>query len=469
MDEAQTRIQKLEKEVEQLRKENHRLQAMVEMLLAGLKSNSTNSHKPPRTDSPKDKSKRNKGNQKPRSGRSKGGQRGHKGHSRQLVPQDKVDHFIDCFADACTQCGTALSGTDPKPHRHQVVELPPVSPEVTEYRLHRRQCPCCKTTSKGLLPLGVTWSNFGPRLQACCALLTAKYHLSKNDTVEALGDMMGIDLSAASVCANEARVGHALAASSDEALEYLRQCSSLHMDETSWRTSGHLSWLWTVSSGPVALYAVCDERAGIVAKELLGEDFGGIVHTDRYGGYNHLPDEQRQYCWAHLRRDFKAMSLRGGRCGGIGQQLVEATKELFNLTRRIRDGTLARAEFVEKMAPIQKQIRESLLEGSDVPQRPFGTMCKSLVKHDMCLWHFVEREDVEATNNEAERNMRHGVLWRERSGGNDSVKGTIFTERILTVVESMRRQGRHALDFVADTLKAVWSGVQPPSILPAPS
>jgi len=467
MDEAAARIQQLEQEVAQLRKENAQLRMMVEQLVAALKSNSANSHKPPRTDTAKDKDKRKK--KKPGSGRRRGGQKGHKGHHRQMVEPDKVDMFIDCFPDQCNHCGTALTGTDSKPHRHQVIELPKVTPHVTEYRLHRRRCSCCKRTSKGQLPTGVTWSNFGPRLQACCALLTAKYHLSKDDTVQALGDMMGIDLSAASVCNNEARVAQALEVSSDEALEYLRGCSSLHMDETSWRTNNYMSWLWTVSSGPVALYAVCDERAGIVARELLGEDFEGIVHTDRYCGYNHLPDQQRQYCWSHLLRDFEAMSLRSGLCGQIGQKLVQTTRKMFKLTRRVRDGTICRAEFVEKMVPIQKQIRENLAQGSGVQQRPFGSMCKSLVKHDICLWHFVGREDVEATNNEAERNMRRGVLWRVCSGGNDSVGGTIFTERILTVVETMRRQGRSALEFVTDTLKAVWSGLKPPSLLPLPS
>ena len=44
------------------------------------------------------------------------------------------------------------------------------------------------------------------------------------------------------------------------------------------------------------------------AIELLGCTFGGIVVSDRFSAYNHLPLEQRQLCWAHLIRDLTAIT-----------------------------------------------------------------------------------------------------------------------------------------------------------------
>jgi transposase len=53
-------------------------------------------------------------------------------------------------------------------------------------------------------------------------------------------------------------------------------------------------------------------RSTAAAIELLGSTFGGIVLSDRFSSYNHLPLQQRQLFWAHLSRDFTAIAERLG-------------------------------------------------------------------------------------------------------------------------------------------------------------
>jgi transposase len=442
---------------------------LVLELRAALNRDSTNSHKPPSSDGPKSQAERNKDKRDKKKRKKRGGQPGHKGHHRVMIDLDKVDKIIDCFADMCHKCDTALSGTDKSPHRHQVTELPVIKPEVTEYRLHRRKCPCCKAVTKGKLPSGLSASAFGPRLQAACTVLTGKYFLSKDEAVSAMSSLMGTELSPGSMCNIEKRMARALAHSMDEAQDFIKGSDTIHMDETSWRTDRERSWLWTASSGPIAMYAVCDERASVVAKELIGEDFKGLVHTDRYSAYSWLDEKQRQFCWAHLLRDFRAMSQRSGATGEVGDRLVELTHGLFSMWHKVRDGTMTRAEFRDKMVPVRKRFYELFVEGGVVGSAPHGGMCRNLKKQVVSLWRFVELEGVEPTNNEAERNMRRGVLWRRKSLGSDSVLGTVFTERVLTVVESLRRQKRDVLDFLKRSIEALADSVKPPSLLPAPS
>jgi transposase len=74
---------------------------------------------------------------------------------------------------------------------------------------------------------------------------------------------------------------------------------------------------------------------------------------------------------------------------------------------------------------------------------------------------------VEPTNNLAERQIRHGVMWRKTSFGTDSEAGSRFVERILTVVMSLRSQGRRILDFLVQSLRAVAGDAERPSLLPA--
>lgn len=72
-------------------------------------------------------------------------------------------------------------------------------------------------------------------------------------------------------------------------------------------------------------------------------------------------------------------------------------------------------------------------------------------------------------NNEAERAERHGVLWRKISGGTDSPEGSRFVERILTVVETCRRQGKKVLDYLSACIETWRLRQQPPSLLPETS
>jgi transposase len=112
------------------------LQREVAELKARLNQNSSNSSKPPSSDPPAVK----RAPPKRPTGKKRGGQRGHKRHRRDLVPPEKVTASFDIKPETCRCCGAALLGDDPEPLQHQVAELPPIEPVVTEYRLHRLIC-----------------------------------------------------------------------------------------------------------------------------------------------------------------------------------------------------------------------------------------------------------------------------------------------------------------------------------------
>ena len=90
----------------------------------------------------------------------------------------------------------------------------------------------------------------------------------------------------------------------------------------------------------------------------------------------------------------------------------------------------------------------------------------NILKVKQALWTFVDREGVEPTNNAAERALRRGVIWRRRSYGTQSENGSLFVERILTAVMTLRQQKRDVLDYLAAAGKAVTLGIPAPSLLP---
>jgi hypothetical protein len=110
---------------------------------------------------------------------------------------------------------------------------------------------------------------------------------------------------------------------------------------------------------------------------LLG-GFHGVLVSDRWGGYNRHAG-RRQYCWAHVKRDFTRISEMSGEAGGIGRALLDAESSLFGFWHRVRDGTMARASFQAAVRPIRRTVKELLLRGI-VDSLSCSGMCRELLK-----------------------------------------------------------------------------------------
>ncbi len=125
--------------IEELRAENQRLK---------FGSNSRNSSLPPSKDLKRPKhisSNREKSNRK------RGGQIGHEG--KFLEMRQEIDVIQDHSSATCKQCGTDLSLIEGSiAQRGQILDIPPVKIQVTEHRQRAKECPCCHTINKGILP-----------------------------------------------------------------------------------------------------------------------------------------------------------------------------------------------------------------------------------------------------------------------------------------------------------------------------
>jgi|694.fasta_scaffold05269_13 transposase len=105
------------------------------------------------------------------SGRKRGSQEGHSGAGPDLLPSEQCQEVIPHHPSNCRGCGAALSGDDPEPLRHQVVEIPAIVPFVIEHQLHRLSCNGCRSVTAAALPVGVERGGYGPRLSSLVGLL----------------------------------------------------------------------------------------------------------------------------------------------------------------------------------------------------------------------------------------------------------------------------------------------------------
>ena len=439
------------------------LEALVEELMGRLGMSSRNSSRPPSSDGPgaEPRKTRKGGKRKP------GGQPGHEGHHRELLPVEKVDKVVVLKPCACGRCGRKLEGEDPRPVRHQVWEIPPVQPCVEEFQLHGLWCADCGAFTRASLPEGAPEGAFGPRLTATVAILSGVYRLSKRSIESILADFFHIRISLGSICACEAQVSAALAQPVQEAWQAAQAAGVLHADETGWREGNKKAWLWVAATSVATVFMIHASRAQEAARELLGV-FAGVLVSDRWGGYNFYSGP-RQWCWAHLRRDFTAFGELEGKAGEIGGALLAKADQMFHWWHRVRDGTLKRDTFRQYMWRLRAEVETLLREGACCGDKKMERSCRRILDGAKHLWAFVAIEGVEPTNNTAERAVRPAVQWRKDSFGTHSAEGSRFVERIMTAAATCRQHDRNVTEYITQACAARLHGSPSPSLLHTPS
>ena len=130
---------------------------------------------------------------------------------------------------------------------------------------------------------------------------------------------------------------------------------------------------------------------------------------------------------------------------------------------------MARATLRSKVAMMRLSLREDLRRGVKCGGSKTAGTCRELLKGETHLWTFVRVEAVEPTNNDAERALRHGVIYRKLSGGTDSEAGSRFVERMLSVVATCRQQDINVLGYLTRCYQAHLDGKPAPSLLPSTS
>jgi transposase len=442
-----------------------RLEARIERLEEKLRENSQNSSQPPSADSP---AKRPAPRRSP-SPRKQGGQPGHEGKTRKLLAESKLDEVIDHWPTSCSGCGHDL---DPsihdlvgKPHRHQVAELPAIAVRVTEHRAHSLRCSGCGARTRAVLPEGTGPSAFVPRLQAGIALLSVRNRISRRDASELCGELFGAQISTGSVDMICQRASAALASPYAELREAVKDAPVLFVDETGWRNAGQKRTLWGALTDTHAAFHIAADRHERQLPELIGESFAGIVSSDRWWAYDSLDPARRQVCWAHLLRDFRRHSEGLTHQQRFGEAGLEVCRELFGAWDSFATHG-DRERLAREVAPAKRRLR-ALLEPhrkKSTHNRLFRTFARNLLKLWPALWTFTEVEGVEPTNNRAERGLRGAVIYRKISLGSQSEAGERFAERMLSVSQSCRLQGRSLFGFLIEAIAASSRASPAPSL-----
>ena len=299
------------------------------------------------------------------------------------MPAERVDQWIPVKPSACHRCGQRLTGEDPHPRRHQQVEIPPVRAQVIEYQLHTLRCPACDRLTEADWPSGVSRRTFGPRVQAWVSLLAGAYRLSQRNIVALLSDAFGVELSVGTVSPLQQQVSAALGCAGERG----RRLPSQSGRDGLAATPRQGLVVDAVTAG-VSVFAIRPSRGREVVEELLGADSPAVVGSDRYSAYGHRPPTLASTCWNPPTR-----CLPGG---------IECPTAPCNAPA-----------FQDYARTLRGRVRLALWSGQQFADARTAATCGNLLDLEPALWTFARRPGVEPTNNEAERVLRHGVLWRQ--------------------------------------------------------
>jgi transposase len=389
---------------------------------------------------------------------------------RERLPPERLTetttHYVPDFCEVCQDDLPCASGPDdPEPRWHQVIELPEIPVQVTEYQAHGRTCPNCGHVTWAKIPQEIRDHVCGPRLTATMSFLSGVLHASKRGIEEFVETVFQVPIALGTVSNLEQEMSAALADAHAEAQQAVQAAAAKNVDETGWKKAGAKCWLWGAATAAVACFVIAPTRGALGLAALLGDQIKGIISSDRWSVYAQLKLGLRQVCWAHLKRDFQKLVDRNADGKDIGEMGLGAVEVLFELWHGFRGGGLSRGQLQRQIAPVRQTLREWLELGCACKDTKAAAFCANVLAIEPALWTFVRREGVEPTNNHIERLLRPGVLWRKNAFGCHSEAGCRFVERILTVVQTRRLQKRPVLEFLYQSLLAHRQAQKAPPLL----
>lgn len=395
--------------------------------------------------------------QREASGKKPGRKAGHAGAWR---PIPKPDRSVEYPVPKRCSCGGHVDPID-ETDRTIVQDIPPVRPENVEHVAHVGRCRRCKKRVRAKLPGAVENGEsvcevqLGPNVQALIIDLRYEQRVTLGGISAILGKWFSVDVTASGITQLIGRLRERSAASYTEIERHIQAAPVVGIDETGLRQSGVSGWAWLARTDEASLFRVELSRGGWVAESMLGENFAGIVCSDFYGVYTGHDDWRHAYCGAHVIRDAK--------------KIAEVSPGLFTETFRDELGDwYAAAKAVQGgSAYARGKVKDRL---DEIINRPFYEhpdvlrLCGRLSDRFDGVVTFIDHPEVDADNNDTERDVRPLAVYRKISGGTRSPEGSKNLAHWMSITQTLRKNRRSLPQYINGLWRAHLRGRAPPSV-----
>lgn len=441
----------------------------LEERVKSLQSNSRNSSKP----SSSDVGKPNPKSQRKKSGKKPGGQPGHKGSTLELT--DNPDHIVinEFEPDSlCRNCGAPLSVDqhDCEHERRQVIDLPAIRFETTEYRSPRIICQECEAINTAPFPEEVKARiQYGSSIQAT-ALYLGTYQMIPYERLQELFEVLFNCPLSQGTLANFIKKGGAQAEIAAMDIHALIKASPLiHGDETGCRVHGQRHWLHVASTNELTYFMIHQKRGfeALEAMSILNGYKGRVIH-DYYQSYYRYQDCEHNQCNAHITRELTYIheEMKQDWAGDMKDLILEAKSLRDREDRREPGGRKGIGEKTRHR--IQDRYADIILKGYSTNPEPKtipGKRGKPKRGKALNLLHrleneyeeimgFFEYEGIPFDNNQAERDLRMMKIREKISGTFRSDEHTAAFANIRSVISTLKKQGASVLSGIAEMLRS---------------
>jgi len=424
------------------------LSARVRELEGQLSKNSKNSSKPPSSDG----LKKTTSQRKP-SGNKPGGQQGHAGKTLQRVETPDVVVLMELPAQ-CDLCAAPLASELAEvDQRRQVIDIPVVKYEVTEYRTLRLLCACGKMHYSEFVPSVDEAVQYGPNIRALAVHLTQGDLVPLARTSELLRSLYGLNISPATLCAWIEDAAQRVTPRVEAMKECVQAAAVVGADESGLRVDSKLQWLHTAVTDKLTWYGVHAKRgmAAIQELDVLPHCTGRLIH-DCFAPYWNLAEKKHSLCGAHLLRELAYEQQITGHSWAqeLSTTLVDALKacdaartagstalsatEIETFTGRYRCGVQAGQGLNPAAAKIEGRKGR-------VKQSSAFNLLQRLKEHEAEVLYFMHDLAVPFTNNLAERAIRMPKVKQRISGCFRTFRGAQNFCAIRAYIDSARKQG----------------------------
>jgi transposase len=370
--------------------------------------------------------------------------------------------------DCCPACGGAV--TDRKEHKQFVVDIPPVQPEVVRYVTESGYCASCQQRVRSRHAeqiseaTGAAGVVVGPRAKALATDMKHRLGVSYGKVCTLLEDAFGLRVTRGGWCQADQRLAEQARPVYEELIDALRASSVVHVDETGWRIGALSAWLWVFTNRETTVYTICTSRGHDVVLDILGAEFAGILNTDCFLAYDAkaLADWLKQKCVGHLLRNLS--EIEASKTRGAVRFARDVTALLRDaLQLKTEKPQLPAAVFAERAATLEERLDRLIHERRQFTDADNARFAKRLRKHRPHLLRFLYVDELDATNNQAERQLRPAVITRKTTGCNRVVDGAEAHSILASLLATCHQRAIPILDFLIEVQRAMGA---PPSLAP---
>ena len=198
-------------------------------------------------------------------------------------------------------------------------------------------------------------------------------------------------------------------------------------------------------------------------REVIGDDYPGVLVTDRGKSYDakELEGVKQQKCIAHALRSInEVVETKQGRARHFGARLKTLLKEGLQLWHEYHDHPGQLRGFEQRVQSLQaavtRHLRPRRLVDAD-NQRLLDQFGRHHARGN--LLRFLEDLRIEPTNNTSERGFRFAVMQRKVSQCSKTAGGAKAFAAFASVIKTAMRQGKDVVEW----LSGLFRGIDPKS------